>query len=153
MISVFLVDDHEIVRCGVADLIDDEEDLVVVGQAGTVAEAMVRIPAANPDIAVLDIRLPDGNGVELCRELRALCPDLNCLMLTSFTDEQAMLELIGEGLTNRQISTRMFLSEKTIKNYVSRLLAKLGVERRTQAAVLATKLAERRMSAERFSGR
>ena len=219
MISVFLVDDHEIVRCGVADLIDDEEDLVVVGQAGTVAEAMVRIPAATPDIAVLDIRLPDGNGVELCRELRALCPDLNCLMLTSFTDEQAMLdaimagaggyvikdirgmellsairtvgsgrslldnraasalmdrlraageaspiaalteqeqtllELIGEGLTNRQISTRMFLSEKTIKNYVSRLLAKLGVERRTQAAVLATKLAERRMSAERFSGR
>ena len=219
MISVFLVDDHEIVRCGVADLIDDEEDLVVVGQAGTVAEAMVRIPAANPDIAVLDIRLPDGNGVELCRELRALCPDLNCLMLTSFTDEQAMLdaimagaggyvikdirgmellsairtvgsgrslldnraasalmdrlraageaspiaalteqeqtllELLGEGLTNRQISTRMFLSEKTIKNYVSRLLAKLGVERRTQAAVLATKLAERRMSAERFSGR
>lgn len=219
MISVFLVDDHEIVRCGVADLIDDEEDLVVVGQAGTVAEAMVRIPAANPDIAVLDIRLPDGNGVELCRELRALCPDLNCLMLTSFTDEQAMLdaimagaggyvikdirgmellsairtvgsgrslldnraasalmdrlraageaspiaalteqeqtllELIGEGLTNRQISTRMFLSEKTVKNYVSRLLAKLGVERRTQAAVLATKLAERRMSAERFSGR
>ena len=219
MISVFLVDDHEIVRCGVADLIDDEEDLVVVGQAGTVAEAMVRIPAANPDIAVLDIRLPDGNGVELCRELRALCPDLNCLMLTSFTDEQAMLdaimagaggyvikdirgmellsairtvgsgrslldnraasalmdrlraageaspiaalteqeqtllELIGEGLTNRQISTRMFLSEKTIKNYESRLLAKLGVERRTQAAVLATKLAERRMSAERFSGR
>lgn len=219
MISVFLVDDHEIVRCGVADLIDDEEDLVVVGQAGTVAEAMVRIPAANPDIAVLDIRLPDGNGVELCRELRALCPDLNCLMLTSFTDEQAMLdaimagaggyvikdirgmellsairtvgsgrslldnraasalmdrlraageaspiaalteqeqtllELIGEGLTNRQISTRMFLSEKTVKNYVSRLLAKLGVERRTQAAVLATKLAQRRMSAERFSGR
>ncbi|MEC4840122.1 response regulator transcription factor [Mycobacteroides chelonae] len=219
MISVFLVDDHEIVRCGVADLIDDEEDLLVVGQAGTVAEAMVRIPAANPDIAVLDIRLPDGNGVELCRELRALCPDLNCLMLTSFTDEQAMLdaimagaggyvikdirgmellsairtvgsgrslldnraasalmdrlraageaspiaalteqeqtllELIGEGLTNRQISTRMFLSEKTVKNYVSRLLAKLGVERRTQAAVLATKLAQRRMSAERFSGR
>lgn len=217
MISVFLVDDHEIVRCGVADLIDDEEDLVVVGQAGTVAEAMVRIPAAKPDIAVLDIRLPDGNGVELCRDLRALCPDLNCLMLTSFTDEQAMLEaimagaggyvikdirgmellsairtvgsgrslldnraasalmdrlraageaspiaalteqeqtlleLIGEGLTNRQISERMFLSEKTVKNYVSRLLAKLGVERRTQAAVLATKLAERRMSAERFS--
>lgn len=219
MIRVFLVDDHEIVRCGVADLIDDEEDLVVVGQAGTVAEAMVRIPAANPDIAVLDIRLPDGNGVELCRDLRAQCPDLNCLMLTSFTDEQAMLdaimagaggyvikdikgmellsairivgsgrslldnraasalmdrlraageaspiaslseqeqtllELIGEGLTNRQISERMFLSEKTVKNYVSRLLAKLGVERRTQAAVLATKLAERRMSAERFSGR
>ncbi|WP_237167620.1 response regulator, partial [Mycobacteroides abscessus] len=91
MIRVFLVDDHEIVRCGVADLIDDEHDLVVVGQASSASEAMRRIPAVNPDIAVLDVRLPDGNGIELCRDLRSRCPDLNCLMLTSFTDEQAML--------------------------------------------------------------
>ncbi|WP_078312533.1 response regulator transcription factor [Mycobacterium sp. 96-892] len=209
MITVFLVDDHEIVRYGVADLIDDEEDLVVIGQASSVAEAMARIPALNPDIAVLDIRLPDGNGIELCRDLRSRCPALNCLMLTSFTDEQAMLdailagaggyvikdikgmdlvsairtvgsgrslldnrsaaalmdrlraatqsspvasltpqeqillELIGQGLTNRQIAGEMFLSDKTVKNYVSRLLAKLGLERRTQAAVLVTKLAGR----------
>ncbi|CPU33395.1 Probable transcriptional regulator, LuxR family [Mycobacteroides abscessus subsp. bolletii] len=208
MIRVFLVDDHEIVRCGVADLIDDEDDLVVVGQASSAGEAMRRIPAVNPDIAVLDVRLPDGNGIELCRDLRSRCPDLNCLMLTSFTDEQAMLdaimagaggyvikdikgmdlvsairtvgsgrslldnraaavlkgrlqaatesspvaaltgqertllELIGQGLTNRQIAGEMFLSEKTVKNYVSRLLGKLGMERRTQAAVLATRLAD-----------
>lgn len=206
MIKVFLVDDHEIVRTGVADLIESDEDLSVVGQASTVAEAMARIPAAKPDIAVLDMRLPDGNGIELCRDLRSQFPDLNCLMLTSFTDEQAMLdaimagaggyvikdikgmelvsairivgtgqslldtraaaavmkrlrsqtesspltelttqertllELIGEGLTNRQIAARMFLAEKTIKNYVSRLLAKLGMERRTQIAVFATKI-------------
>lgn len=82
MIRVFLVDDHEIVRCGVADLIDDEHDLVVVGQASSAGEAMRRIPAVNPDIAVLDVRLPDGNGIELCRDLRSRCPDLNCLMLT-----------------------------------------------------------------------
>ncbi|ANN99731.1 response regulator transcription factor [Mycobacteroides abscessus] len=206
MITVFLVDDHEIVRTGVADLVESAEDLSVVGQASTVAEAMARIPAAKPDIAVLDMRLPDGNGIELCRDLRSQFPDLNCLMLTSFTDEQAMLdaimagaggyvikdikgmelvsairivgtgqslldtraaaavmrrlrsqtesspltdltaqettllELIGEGLTNRQIAARMFLAEKTIKNYVSRLLAKLGMERRTQIAVFATKI-------------
>ncbi|BAP97659.1 response regulator [Mycobacteroides abscessus] len=206
MITVFLVDDHEIVRTGVADLIESAEDLSVVGQASTVAEAMARIPAAKPDIAVLDMRLPDGKGIELCRDLRSQFPDLNCLMLTSFTDEQAMLdaimagaggyvikdikgmelvsairivgtgqslldtraaaavmrrlrsqtesssltdltaqettllELIGEGLTNRQIAARMFLAEKTIKNYVSRLLAKLGMERRTQIAVYATKI-------------
>lgn len=206
MIKVFLVDDHEIVRTGVADLIESDEGLSVVGQASTVAEAMARIPAAKPDIAVLDMRLPDGNGIELCRDLRSQFPDLNCLMLTSFTDEQAMLdaimagaggyvikdikgmelvsairvvgtgqslldtraaaavmkrlrsqteaspltdltaqertllELIGEGLTNRQIAARMFLAEKTIKNYVSRLLAKLGMERRTQIAVFATKI-------------
>lgn len=206
MITVFLVDDHEIVRTGVADLVESAEDLSVVGQASTVAEAMARIPAAKPDIAVLDMRLPDGNGIELCRDLRSQFPDLNCLMLTSFTDEQAMLdaimagaggyvikdikgmelvsairivgtgqslldtraaaavmrrlrsqtesssltdltaqettllELIGEGLTNRQIAARMFLAEKTIKNYVSRLLAKLGMERRTQIAVYATKI-------------
>lgn len=207
MLTVFLVDDHEVVRRGVADLLDDEDDLTVIGQAASVAEALARIPAVRPDIAVLDIRLPDGNGVELCRELRSRLPDLNCLMLTSFPDEQAMLDailagaggyvikdikgmdlvsavrtvgaggsllgtraaatllaqvrvslqqpgplaaltdqehivldLIGEGLTNRQIAERMFLSEKTVKNYVSRMLGKLGMERRTQAAVLVTEI-------------
>jgi DNA-binding NarL/FixJ family response regulator len=175
-----------------------------------VSEALARIPALQPDIAVLDMRLPDGNGVELCRDLRSKLPDLNCLMLTSYTDEQAMmdailagaggyvikdikgmelvsavrtvgsgkslldnraaealmrrlrasvedhgplaglseqertlLDLIGEGLTNRQIAERMFLAEKTVKNYVSRLLAKLGMERRTQAAVLATEIRDK----------
>jgi two-component system, NarL family, response regulator DevR len=207
MISVFLVDDHEVVRRGVAEMIDDEEDLTVIGQAATVSEALARIPALRPDVAVLDMRLPDGNGVELCRDLRSKLPDLNCLMLTSYTDDQAMLDailagaagyvikdikgvdlvsavrtvgsgqslldsraagalmarirasvaapgpldaltdqektllgLIGDGLTNRQIAERMFLAEKTIKNYVSRLLTKLGMERRTQAAVFATEL-------------
>ncbi|WP_280396281.1 response regulator transcription factor [Nocardia brasiliensis] len=208
MVTVFLVDDHAIVRRGVADLIDAETDLQVIGEAGTVAQAMARIPALRPDVVVLDVRLPDGNGIELCRELLDRHPGLHCLILTSFTDEQAMLdailagasgyvvkdigtlelvdairevgagrslldnraaaalmaklreeaaartgplsglteqertllELLGEGLTNRQIAGRMFLAEKTVKNYVSRLLAKLGVERRTQAAVLASKL-------------
>ncbi|MBF6542346.1 response regulator [Nocardia brasiliensis] len=208
MVTVFLVDDHAIVRRGVADLIDAETDLRVIGEAGTVAQAMARIPALRPDVVVLDVRLPDGNGIELCRELLDRHPGLHCLILTSFTDEQAMLdailagasgyvvkdigtlelvdairevgagrslldnraaaalmaklreeaaartgplsglteqertllELLGEGLTNRQIAGRMFLAEKTVKNYVSRLLAKLGVERRTQAAVLASKL-------------
>lgn len=211
MLTVFLVDDHEMVRRGVADLLDDEDDLTVIGQASLVSEALLRIPALRPDVAVLDIRLPDGNGVELCRELRSRVPELKCLMLTSFTDEQAMmdailagaagyvikdikgldlvsairtvgsgrslldnkaaavlmeglrasvekpgaladltdqeravLDLIGEGLTNRQIAGRMFLSEKTIKNYVSRLLSKLGMERRTQAAVLVTEMRDRR---------
>lgn len=97
MITVFLVDDHEIVRTGVADLINGDENLSVVGQASTVAEAMARIPAVKPDIAVLDMRLPDGNGIELCRDLRSQCPQLNCLMLTSFTDEQAMLDAIMAG--------------------------------------------------------
>lgn len=207
MITVFLVDDQEVVRRGVADMLDEEADLRVVGQASSVAEALARVPALRPDVAVLDVRLPDGNGVELCRELRSRLPELNCLMLTSYTDEQAMmdailagaggyvikdikgmelvsavravgsgkslldnraaaalmarlrasveepgplagltgqehtlLDLIGEGLTNRQIAARMFLAEKTVKNYVSRLLAKLGMERRTQAAVLAAQL-------------
>lgn len=213
VLKVFLVDDHEMVRRGVADLLEEEDDLTVIGQAGFVAEALVRIPALRPDVAVLDIRLPDGNGVELCRELRSQLPDLRCLMLTSFTDEQAMmdailagaagyvikdikgldlvsairtvgagrslldnraaaalmtklrataeqpgplallteqeravLDRIGEGLTNRQIAEEMFLSEKTIKNYVSRLLNKLGMERRTQAAVLVTQIRDRRYS-------
>ncbi|MGA6207379.1 response regulator [Nocardia testacea] len=208
MVRVFLVDDHEIVRRGVADLIGAEPDLEVVGEAAGVSQALARIPALRPDVAVLDVRLPDGNGIELCRELLSANTGLRCLMLTSFTDDQAMLDailagaggyvvkditslelvrairevaagkslldnraaaalmakfraeaetatgplaglteqertllaLLGEGLTNRQIAGRMFLAEKTVKNYVSRLLTKLGVERRTQAAVLATKM-------------
>jgi two-component system, NarL family, response regulator DevR len=207
---VFLVDDHEIVRRGIADLLDDEPDLQVCGEAASAAEALARIPATSPDVAVLDVRLPDGNGVELCRELRARMPELHCLMLTSFSDDEALLdaimagaagfvlkqvlghdllaairtvaggqslldgrttaalmnrlrrqrddadplrelsdqertvlELIGDGLTNRQIAERMFLAEKTVKNYVSHLLAKLGMQRRTQVAVLATELRSR----------
>lgn len=209
MITVFLVDDHEIVRRGLIDLIDSDPELTVVGEAGTVSNALARIPALRPDVAVLDVQLPDGNGVELCRELKSTMPDLRCLMLTSYTEDQAMLDailagakgyivkditgmdlaaaikdvgrgkslldnraaavlmeklrssesapeagpltglteqertllgLLGEGLTNRQIAERMFLAEKTVKNYVSRLLAKLGMERRTQAAVFASKL-------------
>ena len=97
MVKVFLVDDHEVVRRGVADLLEQEDDLIVVGEAGTVAEALIRLPAARPDIAVLDMRLPDGNGVELCRELRSMMPTLNCLMLTSFSDEQAMVDAILAG--------------------------------------------------------
>ncbi|MEW2503723.1 response regulator [Amycolatopsis sp. CA-161197] len=211
MLRVFLVDDHEVVRRGVAEMLEDDEELTVVGQAGSVSQALARIPALRPDVAVLDVRLPDGNGVELARELLSKLPGLKCLMLTSYTDEQAMLdavlagasgyvikdikgvdlvsavrevgagkslldahaaaalmtkirdtaqkkgplaqlseqertllELIGEGLTNRQIAERMFLAEKTVKNYVSRLLTKLGLARRTQAAVLATELRGRR---------
>jgi two-component system response regulator DevR len=211
VITVFLVDDHELVRRGVAELVDDEPDLTVVGQASSVAEALARVPALRPDVAVLDVRLPDGNGVELCRDLRAALPGLRCLMLTSFTDEDSMvdavlagaegyvikdvkglqlvdairrvgagetlldgravaalvaelraetgkpgplaglseqelvlLDLLGESLTNRQIAERMFLAEKTVKNYVSRLLAKLGLERRSQAAVLVTGIRDAR---------
>jgi two-component system response regulator DevR len=203
MITVFLVDDHEIVRRGLADLLSDDPDLSVIGEAGDVAQALARIPALRPDVAVLDVRLPDGNGIELCRDLLSKLDDLRCLILTSFTDEQAMLDAIlagasgyvvkdikgmelakaikevgagrslldnraaaalmqrlradtdhdgpmaglteqeREGLTNRQIAQRMFLAEKTVKNYVSRLLAKLGLERRTQAAVYASKLRSR----------
>ncbi|MEB3981537.1 response regulator transcription factor [Mycobacterium sp. 663a-19] len=210
MVKVFLVDDHEVVRRGLADLLASDPDLEVIGDAGSVSEAMVRIPAAKPDVAVLDVRLPDGNGIELCRDLLSEIPGLRCLMLTSFTSDEAMLEailagasgyvvkdirgmelaqaikdvgagkslldnraaaalmaklrgaaehndplsglterertllaLLSEGLTNRQIAARMFLAEKTVKNYVSRLLAKLGMERRTQAAVFASKLGQR----------
>lgn len=209
MISVFLVDDHEIVRRGLIELIDSDPELSVIGEAGTCAQALARIPALRPDVAVLDVRLPDGNGIELCRELLTKLDGLRCLMLTSFTEDQAMLDailagasgyvvkditgmeltkaikevgvgkslldnraaaalmdrlrtrqnapgpldgfseqeqtllaLLGEGLTNRQIAARMHLAEKTVKNYVSRLLAKLGMERRTQAAVYASKLGE-----------
>jgi DNA-binding NarL/FixJ family response regulator len=204
MIRVFLLDDHEVVRLGVRELIDAEPDLHVVGEAATVAQALARAPLLQPDIAVLDVRLPDGDGVEVCRGLRANCPGLSCLMLTSYADDAALvaavmagaagyvlkqiggqdlvgavrtvaaggslldpqamsivldrlrdhprddpfatlssqehrvLELIADGLTNRQIGERMGLAEKTIKNYVSALLLKLGLQRRTQAAVLAT---------------
>ncbi|GAB2817720.1 response regulator transcription factor [Lentzea nigeriaca] len=204
---MFLVDDHEVVRVGIRELLSASDDLEVVGEASSVTEALTRVPAVAPDVAVLDVRLPDGNGIELCRELMSRLPDLKCLMLTSFTDDEALfdaimagasgfvlkrivgsdltnavktvaagqslldarstsallkrirrerengdpvrmlteqertvLDLIGEGLTNKQIADKMFLAEKTIKNYVSHLLAKLGLERRTQAAVLASKL-------------
>ncbi|MGO3325199.1 response regulator transcription factor [Gordonia sp. (in: high G+C Gram-positive bacteria)] len=205
-VRVFLVDDHELVRRGLRDLLSTATDLEVVGEAATVDEARVQIAATAPDIAVLDVRLPDGNGVELCRDVRAENPDVHCLMLTSYADDDALLaavlagasgfvlkqilghnlvdavrtvgrggslldarstsallaklrrgeptdpiaqltaqerevfQLIGEGLTNRQIANRMFLAEKTIKNYVSRILAKLDMQRRTQVAVLATEL-------------
>ena len=207
---VFLVDDHEIVRRGLVDLLGSVPDLEVVGEAASVGEAMARIPGSGADVAVLDVRLPDGNGVELCRDLRAALPELRCLMLTSYSDdealfdaimagasgfvlkqilgtdlvaavrtvgaggslldsratsalmnrirsarrddplaqlseqERAVFDLIGEGLTNREIAERLFLAEKTIKNYVSRLLSKLGMQRRTQAAVLATELRNQR---------
>jgi DNA-binding NarL/FixJ family response regulator len=204
---VFLVDDHEVVRVGIRELLSASEDLEVVGEASSVTEALTRVPAVAPDVAVLDVRLPDGNGIELCRELMSRLPDLKCLMLTSFTDDEALFDaimagasgfvlkrilgtdlatavrsvaagqslldarstaallnrirreraqgdpvrmltdqertvfdLIGEGLTNRQIADKMYLAEKTVKNYVSHLLAKLGLERRTQAAVLASQL-------------
>jgi two-component system response regulator DevR len=206
-IRVFLLDDHELVRRGLADLLDVETDLEVVGEASSVAEAMARIPAAQPDVAVLDVRLPDGSGVEVCRDIRSQMPDVRCLMLTSFSDDEALfdaimagasgyvlkeirgndlvdairqvaagkslldpsltqkvmerlrrgneqderlaalsdqeqriLELIGEGMTNRQIGEEMHLAEKTVKNYVSSLLAKLGMERRTQAAAFVARL-------------
>ncbi|MET7439124.1 MULTISPECIES: response regulator transcription factor [unclassified Streptomyces] len=212
-IRVFLLDDHEVVRRGVHDLLDDEPDITVVGEAATVEQALVRVPALRPDVAVLDVRLPDGDGVTVCRELRSTMPDLACLMLTSFDDEEALLDsimagasgyvlkqiqgsdlvsavrtvargqslldpsatarlmarlrggeqqekepdalpgltdrereilaLIGEGLTNRQIGQRLYLAEKTVKNHISRLLAKLGVERRIQAAVIATQAQDR----------
>ena len=204
VIRVFLVDDHEVVRRGLAALLDTEDDIEVVGEAGTVADAMARVPALRPAVVVLDVRLPDGNGVALCRDLRSVLPEAGYLMLTSFSDDEALfdailagaagyllkqirgndlvdavrtvasgrslldpavtqrvlerlrnppapdaklasltvtehkiLDLIGEGLTNRQIAERIYLAEKTVKNYVSSLLSKLGLERRTQAAVYA----------------
>ncbi|MFB7732990.1 response regulator [Streptomyces sp. NPDC056112] len=212
-IRVFLLDDHEVVRRGVHDLLNDEPDITVVGEAATADQALVRVPALRPDVAVLDVRLPDGDGVTVCRELRSRLPELACLMLTSFDDEEALLDsimagasgyvlkqirgsdlvsavrtvasgqslldpsattklmarlrggqqpeeepdtlpgltdrereilaLIGEGLTNRQIGQRLYLAEKTVKNHISRLLAKLGVERRIQAAVIATQAKDR----------
>jgi two-component system response regulator DevR len=209
-LTVFLVDDHEMVRRGVADLLEAEDDLTVIGEASSAAEALTRIWELRPDVAVLDMRLPDGNGVELCRELRSLLPELNCLILTSFTDEEAVmdailagasgyvikdirsselltavrtvgagrsmldsratsavlnrlrsterpsggvadlseqeravLDLIGRRLTNLEIAERLSLPEKTVKAYVSVVLAKLGVAKRTQAAAVASKLRER----------
>jgi DNA-binding NarL/FixJ family response regulator len=206
-IKVFLLDDHEIVRLGVRDLLEAESDITVVGEAGTAASALARIPALRPDVAVLDVRLPDGDGVSVCRDIRSRMPEVACLMLTSFGDDEALfeaimagaagyvlkqirgtdlvgavrtvasgrslldpeaasrvmarmrdqstksdplagltgqerkiLELIGEGLTNRQIGERLFLAEKTVKNYVSALFAKLGMERRTQAAAYAARI-------------
>ncbi|WP_304598597.1 response regulator transcription factor [Nocardiopsis sp. FIRDI 009] len=206
-VRVFLVDDHDVVRRGITALVEDEEGIEVVGEAGTAAEALGRVPAARPDVAVLDVRLPDGSGVEVCRELRSRFPELACLMLTSYDDEEALyeavlagasgyvlkqihgsdlvgairtvasgesmldphstalvmrrireganaadpldelsdqerrvFELIGEGLTNRQIGERIFLAEKTVKNYVSSVLSKLDMQRRSQAAAYAARL-------------
>ena len=206
-IKVFLLDDHEVVRRGVASLLNTEPGIEVIGEASTARQALARIPALRPDVAVLDVRLPDGNGVAVCREIRSQLPEVACLMLTSFADDDALfdavmagaagvvlkqihgtdlvgavrtvasgqslldprstarmmarlrdqasrsdplaalsdqerriLELIGEGLTNRQIGERMYLAEKTVKNYVSNLLAKLDMQRRTQAAALAAQL-------------
>jgi two-component system, NarL family, response regulator DevR len=206
LFRVFLVDDHEVVRRGVAEVLEDDPDMTVAGEAGSVAEALARVPAVRPDVVVIDMRLPDGDGAELCRELLDRVPDMRCIMLTSYSDQDALeaairsgasgfllkqvrgpalvsavhtvagggtlfddvapavararkpsaagsdrlalltdqertvLRLIGEGLTNRQIGGRMGLAEKTVKNYTSHLLAKLGLERRTQAAILATEL-------------
>ena len=205
-IGVFLLDDHEIVRQGVRYLLEAEPDIEVVGEAGTASSALARIPALRPNVAVLDMRLPDGDGIEVCREVRSRMPEVACLILTSYGDDEGLfsavmagaagyvlkqihgtdlvtairtvaagqsmldpqatsklmarlrdqpkkngplsslspqerriLELIGEGLTNRQIGERMFLAEKTVKNYVSALFAKLGLERRTQAAAFAVR--------------
>jgi two-component system, NarL family, response regulator DevR len=207
---VYLLDDHEVVRRGLRDLLEAEDDIEVVGESGSAVDATHRIPALRPDVAVLDGRLPGGSGVDVCRDVRAVDPTIKALILTSFEDDEALfaaimagaagyvlkqikgndlvdavrrvaagqslldpavtarvlerirrgpeepgelkglteqerkiLALVAEGLTNREIAGRMFLSEKTIKNYVSSLLAKLGMERRTQAAVLAAKLLDK----------
>ena len=207
MIRVFLLDDHEVVRHGLRDMLEREGDIEVVGESGLAVEATHRIPALRPDVAVLDARLPDGSGIDVCRDVRSVDPSIQALILTSFEDDAALfaaimagaagyilkqirgtdlvdavrrvaagqslldpavtqrvlerirrgpdqpdelrslteqerriLALVAEGLTNREIAARMFLAEKTVKNYVSSLLAKLGLERRTQAAVLASKL-------------
>ena len=218
-VRIFLLDDHEVVRRGLRELLEAEDDLEVVGEADTAETALQRIPPTRPDIAVLDVRLPDGDGVEVCREIRSRHPEVQCLMLTSFADDDALFsaimagaagyllkqvrgtdlvdgirrvargeslldpqvtarvlerlrqkpeedelgalseqerrifELIGEGLTNRQIGERMFLAEKTVKNYVSNLFAKLGMTRRTEAAAYAARLAERRDRHEAGEGR
>lgn len=208
-IRVFLLDDHEIVRVGVAELINAEPDLEVVGQAGSASDALAAIEACSPDVAILDVRLGDGNGIEVCREIRSAFPDIFALMLTSFTDDRALVDaamagasgfvlkqihgneiissvravaggaqlldpatvrmglarlqetdegrveeltpqerrifdLIGDGYSNRQIADEMFLAEKTVKNYVSNLLSKLGMVRRTEAAAIAARIDERK---------
>jgi DNA-binding NarL/FixJ family response regulator len=204
---VFLLDDHEVVRRGLRELLEAEDDLEVVGEAGTATEALARIPPTRPDVAVLDVRLPDGNGVEVCREVRARHPEIHCLILTSYAEDEALfqaimagasgyllkqvkgtdlvdgvrrvasgqslldpsvtaavlerlrngpetddriaslteqerriLDLVADGLTNRQIAEQVHLAEKTVKNYVSNILSKLGMQRRTQAAVYAAGL-------------
>jgi len=203
IVTVFLLDDHELVRRGLREYLGEEGDLEIVGEAGTAADAVPAIAAAQPDVAIIDVRLPDGNGIEVCREVRSRVPDTKCLILTSYADEEALfdavvagasgyvlketktselvrdirklaageslidpglkkevmsragaraggdpglspqeeriLELIGEGLTNRQIGERLHLAEQTVKNYVSRLMSKLGFERRVQAALYATR--------------
>ena len=207
-IRVFLLDDHEVVRRGLQQLLESEGDIEVVGDAGTAEAALARIPALKPDVAILDARLPDGNGVEVCRQVRSALPDIRAIILTSYDDDEALfaaimagasgyvlkqvtgqdllsavrhvaaggslldpsvtervmqrlregapeepdelksltaqerriLELVAEGLTNRQIGERLFLAEKTVKNYMSNVLSKLGLERRTQAAVFASRL-------------
>jgi DNA-binding NarL/FixJ family response regulator len=209
-IRVFLLDDHEVVRRGLRELFEAEDDLEVVGEAATAEEAYGRIPATTPDVAILDVQLPDGSGVEVCREIRSTHPEIACLMLTSYADDEALfsaimagaagyilkqvrgndlvdgvrrvgrgeslldpsltsrvldrlrqpaptdelaglttqerriLDLIAEGLTNREIGEQLFLAEKTIKNYVSNLLGKLGMSRRTEAAAYAARLSEQR---------
>jgi DNA-binding NarL/FixJ family response regulator len=211
MIRVYLLDDHEVVRTGLRDLLEREGDIDIVGESGSAVDAEHRIPALRPHVAVLDARLPDGSGIDVCREVRSVDPTIQALILTSYEDDEALfaaimagaagyvlkqikgtdlvdavrrvaagqslldpavtarvldrirrgpdqpdelksltdqerriLGLVAEGLTNREIAERMFLSEKTIKNYVSSLLAKLGMERRTQAAVLAAKLLDKK---------
>jgi DNA-binding NarL/FixJ family response regulator len=206
-IRVFLLDDHEVVRRGLRDLLESDGDIEIVGESGTATEATARIPALRPDVAVLDARLPDGSGIDVCRDVRSVDPSVKALILTSYDDDEALfaailagaagyllkqvagndlvdavhrvaagqslidpsltarvlerlrsgpaeqpelasltaqerkiIALIAEGLTNRQIGQRMSLAEKTVKNYVSSILSKLGLERRTQAAVLASKL-------------
>jgi len=208
-VRVFLLDDHEIVRKGIAELLSNEDDLEIVGEHGSAAGAVAAITACTPDVAVLDVRLGDGSGIEVCRDIRAEHPDVACLMLTSFSDDEALLdaamagaagyvlkqirtndlaesirkvaqgvqlldkaevrmrmrrfketeegllqsltpqelrifELIGEGMSNRQIADEMYLAEKTVKNYASNLFSKLGIDRRTQAAALAARVDERR---------
>jgi two-component system response regulator DevR len=206
-IRIFLLDDHEVVRRGIAELLMSQVGFEIVGEAGTAEEALNRIPATRPDVAILDARLPDGSGIDVCREIRSALPDTYCLILTSYDDQDAVLaavlagasgyilkevraagivdavrqvamgrslidpglveqvmarirqgsatdnriapltdrerevlDLIADGLTNRQIGERLFLAEKTVKNYVSSLLAKLGMQRRTQAAVFGAEL-------------
>jgi two-component system, NarL family, response regulator DevR len=215
-VRIFLLDDHELVRRGIRDLIWTEEDMTVVGEASTAEEALERIPQTKPDVAVLDVRLGDGSGIEVCRDIRSAHPEVACVMLTSFADDEALfasimagaagyllkqirgadliaairrvaageslldpavtarvlerlrrpqpepdplaslspqerriLDLITEGKTNRQIGESMFLAEKTVKNYVSHLLTKLGMERRSEAAAYAARLEERRRDTQR----
>jgi DNA-binding NarL/FixJ family response regulator len=213
-VRIFLVDDHEVVRAGLRGLFEAEPDFEVVGEAGTVQDALTRIPLAGPDVAILDVRLPDGSGIEVCRQVRSDTPELACLMLTSYADDEALLaavmagaagyvlkevgvtdlvadvrkvseggslldpgltkrvlerirrgpeedkrlasltpqerrilDQIALGKTNRQIGEELYLAEKTVKNYVSNLLAKLGMQRRTEAAVFATRLAQQKGAA------